>query len=100
MLEFGKRYSYLRVYFNKRSDFPNVWSVDDGNQDNEINVSKVCFGAEVYPETAYSGDKPNEDSPVAWLEVEDSVPFIYSETVWDDDTGEEGPSLDYIVLSS
>jgi hypothetical protein len=41
MIEFEKTYPIVRVYFNRKEDFPNVWSVDDGNQTNEIIVPRV-----------------------------------------------------------
>src|ERR1017187_4013839 len=41
MLEFETTYPIIRVYFNRRDEFPEVWSVDDDNQANEINVSQI-----------------------------------------------------------
>ena len=65
-MEFGKKYSLLRVYFNRRSDFPSVWSIDDGDQKNEINVNRVLLWG--CGSTVYTGGPVNKNSPVAWIE--------------------------------
>jgi hypothetical protein len=33
----------FRVYWNRAQDFPKVWSIDDGNISNEVNVERVFF---------------------------------------------------------
>lgn len=71
MLEHGKRYSFLRVYFNKKNEYPLVWSIDDGNLDNEIKVSMVV--CEALGWTIYNGEPANELSPVAWVEFQCSL---------------------------
>jgi hypothetical protein len=65
-LEFEKTYDLIRVYFNSRSDYPLIWSVDDGNQANEINVPHVI--TQGICRYSGSGKKPNAVSPVAWAE--------------------------------
>ena len=48
----------IRVYFNRHSEAPNVWSVDLGDQSSEINVQRIVkvevpFTATIYkPEIA------------------------------------------------
>jgi hypothetical protein len=74
-MEFGKRYPLVRVYFNKRNDWPLVWSVDDGDQKNEINVNHATFND--FGRTVYSGDPVSETSPVAWIEFYDQTLLPY-----------------------
>ena len=66
MLKPGQRYPIMRVYFNSKADYPNVWSVDNENQDNEVNTHTVMVKG--MGQTVYTGSKANPDSPVAWLE--------------------------------
>jgi hypothetical protein len=65
-LEFEKTYPLLRVYFNSKSDYPNVWSLDDGDQTNEMNVPMI-IGQGVH-RYEYNGEKANAQCPVAWVE--------------------------------
>ena len=66
MLEFEKTYPVVRAYFNARQDFPNIWSLDDGDQANEMNVPFIISqGVSVWK---YNGQKKNPDTPVAWVE--------------------------------
>lgn len=59
----------FRAYFNRRSDAPRVWSVDEGTQESEINViSFFADGCAV--RSRYNGEVPNENMPVAWMEIE------------------------------
>ena len=69
-LEFEKTYDVVRVYFNSKSDYPLVWSVDDGDQGNEINVPTV-IGQGVH-RYEYTGEKANEKCPVAWVEYREA----------------------------
>ena len=57
-----------RIYFNRRSDAPLVWSVDEGSQETEINVSRVEILTPI--KSFYNGKTPNPDSPVAWFETD------------------------------
>ena len=75
MLRHGQRYDKLRVYFNHKNDYPNVWSVDDGDQANEKIFRKVTMAA--YATTKYNGEVPTENSPVAWLEVHNVTANLY-----------------------
>ena len=64
MLEFEKTYPTIRAYFNTHSQYP--WSVDDGDQSNEMTVpSIITQGVSLWK---YNGQKANENSPVAWVE--------------------------------
>jgi len=70
MLEFETTYKTLRVYFNTVAAAPMVWSVDDGDFSNEMNVSNIVTqGIGSY---RYSGGKPNPTFPVAWVEYTDA----------------------------
>lgn len=72
MLEFGKRLPIVRVYFNQKEDYPNVWSIDDGYQANEINVSSVVMqGVSAVRYSGEARDK-NKALPVAWIEFHDA----------------------------
>jgi hypothetical protein len=61
-----------RIYYNRASDWPQIWSVDEGSQATEINVqgfelSEVSAGAVALPKEARHPD--NTVAPSAWLEV-------------------------------
>lgn len=58
-----------RVYFNRLNEAPQVWSVDEGTQASEINVSAVSLvncDAETKVDLA---ETVNRDRPKAWIEV-------------------------------
>lgn len=59
-----------RVYFNRKSEFPQVWSLDEGTQHSEVNIINFVIPQGCRSESRYNGEKPNEDSPVAWIEVQ------------------------------
>lgn len=64
-----------RVYFNHELEWPQAWSVDEGEQSTEINVCGFVLHCGV---TADSHTLPSEekaksnrqDKPFAWIEVE------------------------------
>jgi hypothetical protein len=66
----------FRVYFNRHSEFPQIWSVDEGTQESEINVIGFVIHRGCYLESRYNGDKPNDDSPCAWIEVQANDYYI------------------------
>jgi hypothetical protein len=70
MLEFETTYPILRVYFNQKEDYPLVWSVDDGSQQNEFNVPSVVVQGVGY--TRYLAMPKSEDCPAAWLEFHEA----------------------------
>jgi len=57
-----------RVYFHKKENAPQVWSVDEGTQDTEIHVQHVHF-VNCYVYTAQNRDN-QPGQPSGWLEVE------------------------------
>jgi len=61
----------FRVYFNRKNEFPQVWSIDYGTQESEINVQRVelinCTAVTVYKT---EGVTDFNDMPCAWFEVE------------------------------
>lgn len=69
----NKRY---RVYFNRKREAPQVWSVDEGTQESEVNVCGFVIHQGCYTSSHYNGEKPNEDSPVAWIEVHADYTYL------------------------
>jgi hypothetical protein len=68
-----------RIYFNRKEEAPQVWSVDQGNQKSEINVSSVTL--QVPSVFRYSGGERNNDTPVAWAECDGTLFVIDGEAV-------------------
>lgn len=64
--ELPKKY---RVYFNRLNEAPQVWSIDEGTQESEVNV----IGYEIVDCYTVSRvdleETVNRDRPKAWLEV-------------------------------
>jgi hypothetical protein len=56
----------VRLYFNRREDSPLVWSIDDGDQANEVNVEGVMFDR-VMGVTHYNSAN-KYPKPSGWLE--------------------------------
>lgn len=61
-----------RVYFNRRREWPQIWSVDEGDQSSEINVKEVDIIVPVYTkslgsEAALAATNP-DTTPFAWME--------------------------------
>lgn len=73
MLEFGKVYPIVRLYFNSAAADPLVWSADDGLLSNETSFNEVTFYGD--GETKYNGKQPNALFPVAWLEFTNAELF-------------------------
>lgn len=62
-----------RVYYNRAVDWPQCWSVDQGDQTTEINVQGVKLFADSRTVTQPDAVRAATDakvSPAAWLEVE------------------------------
>ena len=55
-----------RVYFNRRENFPCVWSIDNGDASTEINVQGVMFADIANVLSVYKSDAV----PCAWFELE------------------------------
>ena len=63
----------FRVYFNRRSEHPTVWSIDSGSQASELNV-KAFYLHRCSAVSHWDPDiPPNPDTPCAWLEVYNAV---------------------------
>lgn len=65
----------FRVYFNRKREAPQVWSIDEGTQASEINV--INFFTHGCPTSGrYNGEKANDNSPSAWMVVEADYYYI------------------------
>lgn len=62
-----------RLYYNARAAFPRVWSVDDGDQQQEVTVTRVDVGICPWRTRALSpAARQRLDPaavPTAWIEV-------------------------------
>lgn len=56
-----------RVYYNRSSDYPFVWSFDDGDSKNEVLVTAI-HGPQFH--SAYNPSGDNENTPRAFFWVE------------------------------
>lgn len=64
-----KNMSDFRIYFNRKNEAPQVWSVDQGDQSSEINVKEWRLhrcNADSHYEASV---KVNPDTPTAWIVV-------------------------------
>lgn len=59
----------FRAYFNRKREFPQVWSIDEGTQASEVNVIAFIAHPGCKVASRYNGSKPNDDSPSAWIEI-------------------------------
>lgn len=63
-----------RLYFNRKNECPQVWSIDEGDQSSEVNVQWFsllgCTAASIY-----NHGVANEDTPVAWIAVKGTAEF-------------------------
>lgn len=65
--------SRFRVYYNRSSDYPYVWSFDDGDSKNEVLVKNI-YGPNFT--SAYNPDGDNKDTPRAFFWVTASKALI------------------------
>jgi hypothetical protein len=65
-----------RVYFNRFNEYPWVWSVDNGTQDTEVNVMAVIILPPCVTTSHCLDEPPNDDSPVAWIEVSGELEIV------------------------
>ncbi len=65
-----------RVYFNRKREAPQVWSIDEGTQASEINVASFFIGTGCTARGRYNGQPANDNSPSAWLEVSADQYFV------------------------
>lgn len=60
-----------RVYFNREREWPQCWSIDEGDQTTEINV--VGFALHGVEAVSFTHDRQaridRDATPFAWLEV-------------------------------
>lgn len=63
-----------RIYFNRKAEAPQVWSIDEGNQRSEFNVVdfKIHKVSMVEPGADFSV-KVNQDTPTVWIWVRRAV---------------------------
>lgn len=73
-----------RVYFNRHNEFPQVWSIDEGDVETEVNVKQLIM-VDVRAVTHYDSTGDNVNTPKAWfevhgrLEVRAGVAYIFGE---------------------
>lgn len=58
-----------RVYFNRLNEAPQIWSVDEGDQASEINVTAVKLVNTNAVTRSNLGETDTENKPKAWFEV-------------------------------
>lgn len=56
----------VRLYFDKRAKKP--WSLDEGTGTPERNYSSIIIDQGVAGITKYTGPKPSDQVPVAWIQ--------------------------------
>ena len=61
-----------RVYFNRSSDFPFVWSFDDGDIANEV-IVKAIHGCKFDSDYDPSGDNVNTPRGFFWVKADMAV---------------------------
>lgn len=72
----------IRIYYNRRSDAPFVWSFDYGTQDTEEKIIRwVLHG--VYASEGHDDTIPAEDQehPKVWIQVLDASRIIIEDGV-------------------
>lgn len=62
---------HFRVYYNKRDEFPFIWSVDRGDVGSERKFERVTISTKVIGASRAGAD--NRDEPVAWLQGDGKV---------------------------
>lgn len=63
-----------RIYFNRLSEQPQVWSVDEGTQESEINVAKVLLIGCNAVTRCNLDETDTKNKPKAWIEVVGTLP--------------------------
>lgn len=66
----------FRAYFNRKREFPQIWSIDEGSQDSEVNVREFFIAPGCMVHSRYDGTPVNDNSPSAWLEIHADEYFI------------------------
>jgi len=68
-----------RVYFNRKSEFPQVWSIDEGTQESEINVSNVEVYVPIIARNLTQEEMNSVDrnvTPIAWFECKGRLKVV------------------------
>lgn len=73
--------SLYRVYYNRSSDFPYVWSFDDGHSENEQNVTAI-HGEFTGFNSAYDPQGDNINTPKAYFWIEANSVTIKKGEAW------------------
>lgn len=74
-----------RAYFNRLNEAPQVWSVDEGDQSSEINVTAVSFrNCEVISRTNL-GETDIENKPKAWFQARGTLRIERGEAIIEGD---------------
>lgn len=60
---------YFRVYFNRRGTAAKAWSVDTGQGTKRRHFSEVHIITHHVITTHNTGESPDWENPVAWIEV-------------------------------
>lgn len=59
-----------RIYFNRKAEFPQVWSFDEGDQTSEVNIVDFkCHDITMVEPGADFAVKVNPDTPTVWINV-------------------------------
>jgi hypothetical protein len=60
-----------RVYYNRHSDYPYIWSIDQGTQDTEINVTAIELHDIARVSSHYDSTVPHgsTEMPCVWFDV-------------------------------
>lgn len=66
----------FRAYYNRSTDYPFVWSIDEGTQDTEVLVMAIIILPPCVTTTHCLNEKPNPDSPVCWLEISGTLEIV------------------------
>ncbi|HEY1808862.1 MAG TPA: hypothetical protein VGG42_09885 [Acidobacteriaceae bacterium] len=59
----------FRAYFNRKSEAPQVWSVDEGTQESEVNVKEYLIPPGCGAQSHWNDTPANNDTPAAWITV-------------------------------
>lgn len=65
-----------RFYFNRLNEAPQIWSVDEGNQSSEINVTAISLVGCNAISRSNLGETDTENKPKAWFEVVGTLQLV------------------------
>jgi len=61
---------FFRVYFNRKREAPQIWSIDEGTQATEVNVINFQLLPGCTAKGFYTAEPVNDNSPSAYMIVE------------------------------